>query len=205
MSINNFDKTLRILTEKNVVLTPGTKVQVSGGSGLASDKKGTIVDRSKIKTDGKGVPTNCEGNYKPVDWDKEVAIKLDDGKLITMFKNRVKVISEARKNDDEYGDWKMHRDKDEAIDRKDNKEHNGTCTIAIEKDSSTGEFRVPAEDGYEDGAYYTDDKKDAIDTCKTRYGKECNITFRSVKEFVGGKYEKYRPGSKLAPKKKGKK
>jgi hypothetical protein len=31
------------------------------------------------------------------------------------------------------------------------------------------------------------------------------IKFRSVPEFVGGKYEKYRPGSKLAPKKKGKK
>lgn len=85
------------------------------------------------------------------------------------------------------------------------KEDHGSCTITIEKDSSTGEFRVPAEDGYEDGAYYTDDKKDAIDTCKTRYGKVCVIKFRSVPEFVGGKYEKYRPGSKLAPKKRRKK
>jgi hypothetical protein len=205
MYTNNFDKTLKILTEKKVVLTPGTKVQVSGGSGLDSDKKGTIVDRSKIKTDNKGIPTNCEGNYKPVDWDKEVAIKLDNGKFITMFKNRVKVISEANKNDDEYGDWKMHRDKDEALGRRNDEEHKSTCTITIEKDSSTGEFRVPAEDGYEDGASYTDDKNDAIKTCKKRYGKDCVIKFRSVPEFVGGKYEKYRPGSKLAPKKKGKK
>lgn len=202
MNINNFDKTLKILIEKTKVFSPGTKVQVTGGSGLNSDKKGTIVDKSKIKTDDKGIPTNCEGHYKPVDWDREVAIKLDNGKFITMFKNRVKFLSEARKDDDEYGDWKMHRDKDEALDRKEDEAHKGKCTIAIEKDSSTGEFRVPAEDGYEDGAYYTDDKKDAIDTCKTRYGKTCQITFRSVKEFVGGKYEKYRPGSKLAPKKK---
>jgi len=64
--------------------------------------------------------------------------------------------------------------------------------ITIEKDSSTGEYRVPAEDGYEDGAYYTADRVDAIDTCKAMHGKDVVITFRSVPEFVGGKYEKYR-------------
>lgn len=202
MKINNFDKTLKILTEKIQVFSPGTKVQVAGGSGLNSDKKGVIVDKSKIKTDDKNIPTNCEGHYKPVNWDKEVAIKLDNGKFITMYKNRVKVLSEG-KYDDEYGDWKMHRDKDEELDRRDAEEHRGTCTITIEKDSSTGEYRIPAKDGYEDGAYYTSEKLDAVDTCKTRYGKNCIIKFRSVPEFVGGKYEKYRPGSKLAPKKKG--
>jgi hypothetical protein len=69
---------------------PGDKVKVSGGSGVASDKIATVVDRSKIKTDGRGIPTNVEGAYKPVDWSKEVAIQFDDsGDFGTMFKNRL--------------------------------------------------------------------------------------------------------------------
>jgi hypothetical protein len=66
-------------------------------------------------------------------------------------------------------------------------------TITIEKDSSTGEYRVPSEDGYEDGAYYTDDKKDAEGVAFKVFGKDIIIKYRSVREFVGGKYEKYRP------------
>jgi hypothetical protein len=68
-------------------------------------------------------------------------------------------------------------------------------TVTIEK--SQGEYRVPAKDGYEDGAAYTDDKDDAIATAKRVFGKDVEIKFRSVPEFVGGKYEKYRPKGKL--------
>jgi hypothetical protein len=65
--------------------------------------------------------------------------------------------------------------------------------ITIEK--ADGEYRVPAEDGYEDGAAYTDDKDDAIAIAKKIYGKDVEIKYRSVPEFVGGKYEKMRPKS----------
>lgn len=81
----------------------------------------------------------------------------------------------------------MFKDKDVL------KEDNEIKTITIEKDSSTGEYRVPAPDGYENGATYTDDMQDAIDTAKSIYGKDVIIKFRSVREFVGGKYELYRP------------
>jgi hypothetical protein len=67
-------------------------------------------------------------------------------------------------------------------------------SVTIEK--SQGEFRVPAEDGYEDGAYYTSDKEDAIGTAKKVFGNDVAIKFRSVSEFVGGKYDKYRPKEK---------
>lgn len=67
-------------------------------------------------------------------------------------------------------------------------------TVTIEK--SQGEYRVPSEDGYEDGAYYTVDKKDAEGVAFKVFGKDIIIKFRSVPEFVGGKYEKYRPKGK---------
>jgi len=71
---------------------PGTRVKVAGGSGLDSDKTGTIVDRSGVQTDGRGIASNIQGHYKPTDWSREVAVKLDDGTLITMFKNRLTVV-----------------------------------------------------------------------------------------------------------------
>jgi len=64
-------------------------------------------------------------------------------------------------------------------------------TITIEK--SQGEFRVPSDDGYEDGAYYTDSKEDAVATAQKVFGPDIIIKYKSVPEFVGGKYEKYRP------------
>lgn len=71
--------------------------------------------------------------------------------------------------------------------------------VTIEKDSSTGEFRVPAKDKSEKGAYYTDDKQDATDTAKKIYGEKVKISFKSVPEFVGGKYED-KPKKKAAKK-----
>lgn len=64
-------------------------------------------------------------------------------------------------------------------------------SITIEK--ADGEYRVPAEDGYEDGAYYTNDKLDAMSVAQKVFGKDVIIKFRSVPEFVGGKYEKMKP------------
>ena len=83
---------------------PGIKARISGGSGIDSDKIITIVDRSLVKTDGRGIPTNVSGAYKPVDWSREVAIQYEDGSIGTMFKNRLMTasleIKEAGKTED---------------------------------------------------------------------------------------------------------
>lgn len=68
---------------------PGDKVRVSPGSGTLSGKTGAVVQPREVKTDGRGIPTNIKGAYSPVDWKKEVAVRLDNGELITMFKNRL--------------------------------------------------------------------------------------------------------------------
>jgi hypothetical protein len=67
----------------------GDRVSVSGGSGLDSGKSGTIVRHTEVKTDGRGVPINVAGAYKPVNWRKECAVRLDDGSLITMHRDRL--------------------------------------------------------------------------------------------------------------------
>lgn len=72
----------------------GQKVKVSAGSGVASNKIATVVDRREITTDGRGIPKNVEGAYKPVDWNKEIAIKYENGEYDTMFKNRLSIVQE---------------------------------------------------------------------------------------------------------------
>lgn len=75
---------------RDAPLHPGARVKVSEGSGLASNKQGVVVDRREVRVDGSGVPINTLYNpYKPVDWDEEVAVRLDDGELITMYKDRL--------------------------------------------------------------------------------------------------------------------
>ena len=75
-------------------LRVGDKVQVTICSGLCSEKIGRIVPRNSVKTNGRGIATNIHGHYKPVNWSKEVAVLLDDGELITMFKSRLIKIEE---------------------------------------------------------------------------------------------------------------
>jgi len=67
----------------------GEAVVISPGSGVLSNRTGTIISPSEVKTDGRGIPTNVQGVYKPVDWKKEVAIRLDSGEIITMYKTRI--------------------------------------------------------------------------------------------------------------------
>lgn len=86
----------------------GDRVRVSGGSGIVSTEKGIVVDRSEVKTDGRSIPTNVQGAYKPVDWSKEVAVKLDSGDLITMFKSRLTKVNqsiESEIQDFVYDSW----------------------------------------------------------------------------------------------------
>lgn len=73
----------------------GDRVEVVGLSGIDSGKQGVVVSRREVKTNGRGVPTNIAGAYQPVDWNKEVAVRLDDGSLITMFKNRLDKVAHS--------------------------------------------------------------------------------------------------------------
>jgi hypothetical protein len=70
-------------------LQVGQKAKISGGIGVDSDKVVTIVDKSNIVTTGFGTPSNVKGAYKPVDWNREVAIQYNDGSFGIMFKNRL--------------------------------------------------------------------------------------------------------------------
>ena len=93
------------MTDEAASLKVGSRVKVVSGSGLDSGKEGVIVDRSGVKTDGRGVPTNLgAGPYKPIDWSKEVLIKQDDGKMLSMFKNRVVPIEESAITDEEISE-----------------------------------------------------------------------------------------------------
>ena len=58
------------------------------GSGVNSGKCGVIVNKTRVRTDGRGVPTEIEGAYRPLQHN-EVVLRLDDGRLIAMFKERL--------------------------------------------------------------------------------------------------------------------
>jgi len=75
----------------------GDRVKISDGSGTLSNKKGTVIDRKKVRIGDRGVPKDVSGAYKAVDWSKEVALKMDDGSIETMFKNRLTKIDESVK------------------------------------------------------------------------------------------------------------
>ncbi|MFH2111684.1 MAG: hypothetical protein ABIJ47_10555 [Candidatus Bathyarchaeota archaeon] len=77
-------------------LKAGDRVKVTVGSGLDSGKTVTIVNRGRVKVDGGAVPTNIEGAYQPIDWSKEAVVRLDDGRLISMYKNRLKAEEGSR-------------------------------------------------------------------------------------------------------------
>jgi hypothetical protein len=67
----------------------GTRVRVSEGSGISSRWIGTVVPRSEVKTDHRGVPMIGRGHYSPIDWSEQVAIRFDNGELDTMYINRL--------------------------------------------------------------------------------------------------------------------
>lgn len=53
--------------------------------------------------------------------------------------------------------------------------------VTIKKDAYQ-EYRVPAPDGGELGAYYTDCRDDARDTCHAMWGDAVIVKFRTVRE-----------------------
>lgn len=70
----------------------GDKVKVVGGSGLDSGKVGVVLSpdsqagRDGIRLEG--------GRYKPFDRKKELVIRGENSHIFTMFKSRVKKVSE---------------------------------------------------------------------------------------------------------------
>ena len=54
--------------------------------------------------------------------------------------------------------------------------------IVIKMDADD-EYKVPAPDGEERGAYYTNDRNDARGTARLMYAKKIKIDFRRVAEF----------------------
>ncbi len=70
-------------------LIKGNKMKISEGSGIDSGKIVTVVDRSNIKTDGSGVPTNVQGAYSRVDWKRYSPIQYDNGEFGCVSKNRL--------------------------------------------------------------------------------------------------------------------
>lgn len=88
--MNKAKRLIELMSEET--FKPGDRVQLKDSAGVDSNKLGVIVDRSEVRTSGRGVPTNVQGAYKPVDWSREVVIKLDDGNIITMFKNLVRKV-----------------------------------------------------------------------------------------------------------------
>ncbi len=96
--------------------------------------------------------------------------------------NGYKKVINPYQGEPEEKEWKKGFEKGASL-----SESNDVKTIVIKKDSSTGEFRVPSFDNKEAGAYYTDDKEDAIDTAKDMYKRagfdNIDIKFRTVKDF----------------------
>ena len=64
------------------------RVMIAEGSGLNSGRAGDLVPLSTVPIDSQGIP-KLPGHYRPLNCKKEFAVLLDNGRLITMFKNRV--------------------------------------------------------------------------------------------------------------------
>lgn len=65
------------------------------GSGVNSGKCGDVVNKAMLRTDGRSVPLDIEGAYKPLRSD-EVVLRLSNGRLIAMFKDRLRCIEHFR-------------------------------------------------------------------------------------------------------------
>jgi hypothetical protein len=101
------------------------RFRVSEGSGVASGKDVRIAHHSEIKTNGRGVPTNIEGAYKPIDWKREAAVQYEDGKYDVLPKNRLSPIEDVvdpynrmgtkdEKKSTESGDVEKHGEHDQS-------------------------------------------------------------------------------------------
>jgi hypothetical protein len=77
-----------------MALKIGDRVQVVHCSGVDSGKEGVIISNREIpmKQTGGGIIPALEGHYRPMQT-SEVGVRLDGGEIITMFRNRLKLMS----------------------------------------------------------------------------------------------------------------
>lgn len=68
----------------------GTRVKVCPGSGLESGTIGIVIPNREIPTNGRGVPL-ITGYYHPIT-KKDIAIRTNSGRLLTMFRNRLSIV-----------------------------------------------------------------------------------------------------------------
>jgi len=81
----------------------GDEVQISDHYGLDRRQRGIVLHPSKVRTNGRGVPTDVPGAYKPVDHKKEHVVKLHNGshavvpkRLLTKVLKEEPMIQEGR-------------------------------------------------------------------------------------------------------------
>lgn len=69
------------------------RYEVVAGSGCDSGVQGRMIDKSEVPTKqtGGGIIPDIEGHYKPMSEDDR-AIRTDDGKIVVMHKDRLKVV-----------------------------------------------------------------------------------------------------------------
>jgi hypothetical protein len=81
--------------DETVEISLGSRVRITAG-GVDDRKTGRVVSPREVRTNGRGVPTNVRGAYKPVDWNEEVAVRLDDGELITMYVHMLQLLPDRQ-------------------------------------------------------------------------------------------------------------
>ncbi len=64
----------------------GKRIVFTGG-GVDSGRRGTVIKKSLVKTDGRGVPKVGRGHYKPLsEWGDWVAVRYDNGDIDAVLK-----------------------------------------------------------------------------------------------------------------------
>jgi hypothetical protein len=71
-------------------ILPGMKVRIAEGSGIDSGRLVRVAFPSEvpIRKDGTGIP-DITGHYQRVDFRQQAAIKFEDGRIDTMWLNRL--------------------------------------------------------------------------------------------------------------------
>ncbi len=70
----------------------GELMRVVRCSGIDSGREGTVVPRSELPVDGRGIPQIGQGHYKPLA-PHEIVLRDDRGRLFTMFRNRLEEVN----------------------------------------------------------------------------------------------------------------
>jgi hypothetical protein len=84
---------MKVVNHFKPKFNPGDKVQIYPNSPLFKDVKliGTVIDKSKITLNDKGIPTNTASDeYLPPDWEREVPVLIDGKEIMIVPKSLLK-------------------------------------------------------------------------------------------------------------------